>query len=178
MFLKYAEIHHHKNARALGFFCGFWIDDFFLHPHRWNFQLNSLIDNLLHELRTAEDVYDVDFFRDFQQRRIGFFSQRFSYERIDGNDFVTLRLHVGGNAITRAHRAIREPDYSNGFCALQQVADRISFRTGCHVLYYSNWRRNSTSSGLQFLFKHSQGKLANRIGDFFVARQIAQVLHQ
>jgi hypothetical protein len=73
--LQYAEIHHHKDARLLCFLGGFLIDDALLHPYRWNFQLNRLIDNILHLFWPAKDIYDVDFLRNTPQRRVRLFSQ-------------------------------------------------------------------------------------------------------
>lgn len=66
MLFEYAKIHGYKNAGSLGFLrCGL-IDDAFLHPHRWNFQLNRLIDNLFHVFWAAKDIYNVDLLRNFQ----------------------------------------------------------------------------------------------------------------
>ena len=60
------------------------------------------------------------------------FAQRFSNRGINRNDFVPMRLHISRNPVAQTHRPVGKPDYSNGFRALQQLADGISFRTGDH----------------------------------------------
>ena len=67
MFLQNTEVHHHKDACFLRFFGSFLMDNFFLHPYRWNFQRNRLIDNFLHVFWAAEDIYDVDLLGNLQQ---------------------------------------------------------------------------------------------------------------
>ena len=72
MLLQNAAVHDHENPRFAGFFRGFFVDHFFLHPDGRNFQLDGLIDDLFDEFRTPEDIHDVDLLRDIQQGSIGF----------------------------------------------------------------------------------------------------------
>ncbi len=126
MFLQNTKIHHNEDSGLLRLFRSRLIDDSLLHPYRGSFQLNCLIDNFFDELRPPKNVDDVDLLRNIQQGGIGFFSQRLSNAGVNGNDPVSLRLHVGGDAVTRAKRIVGETNYSNGLRALQEIADRVS----------------------------------------------------
>src|SRR5437870_1338541 len=53
-------IHHDEDSSRTGFLCGFFVDDFLLHPDGGNFQLDRLIDNFFHEFRPAKNIDDVD----------------------------------------------------------------------------------------------------------------------
>jgi len=55
-----AAIHHDENSSGAGFLGGFLVNDFFLHPHGRDLQLNRLVDHFLDEFRAAENVNDVD----------------------------------------------------------------------------------------------------------------------
>ena len=62
-------IHHDKDSGRTGFLCGFFVDNFFLHPDGGNFQLDRLINNFFHEFRPAKNVNDVDLLGNIEQRR-------------------------------------------------------------------------------------------------------------
>jgi len=64
------------------------------------------VNDLLHELRAAEDVYDINLFGNFRERAPGFFTERFANIWIDGNDLVSLRLHVGRDTVAGAQRTV------------------------------------------------------------------------
>jgi len=61
MFFQDAEVHHDEDAGLAGLCRGLLLDYTFLHPDGRNFKLDSLVDNLFHKLRTAEDIHDIDF---------------------------------------------------------------------------------------------------------------------
>ena len=47
-------MHHDEDSGRAGFLRGFFVDNFLLHPHSGNLQLNGLIDDLLHKLRPSK----------------------------------------------------------------------------------------------------------------------------
>ena len=93
-----------------------------------NFQLDGLIHDFFHILWAAENIYDVNLLRDFQQRRVGLLPQGPMYPRIHRNDSVALRLHVRRHSMAGTQRAIRESDHCDRFGAFQQVRDRVCLR--------------------------------------------------
>ena len=62
------------------FFRGAFVDHAFLKPDRWNLQPDRLLHNFIDILGPPEDIYEIDFFGNVKQRRIGFFAQRFGDE--------------------------------------------------------------------------------------------------
>jgi len=80
--------------------------------------LQDVIDNFFHVFRTAKNVHNIDFLPHIQQRRVRFFSQRFLNVWVDGNDVVSLTLHVCGDAVARPQGAAGKPDDRDGLGAL------------------------------------------------------------
>src|SRR5579863_4189464 len=110
VFLQNAAVHHHENSRLAPLLRGFFVDDVLLHPDGRKFQLNGLIDNLLHKLGSPENVYDVDLLRlalwHFQQRSVRFLAETNFDMRIHWDDAISLALHVSGNSVARTQLII------------------------------------------------------------------------
>src|SRR5207244_13006610 len=66
MFLQDAAIHHHKNTGGTRFLRRSIIDHGLLHPDGWNFELDSLINNLGNGIGTTKYVYHRS-----EERRVG-----------------------------------------------------------------------------------------------------------
>ena len=66
MFLENAGIHDHEDASLAGFLGGALVNHFLLHPDRRNFELDRLVDDFFHRFGAAENVDDVNFFRDLE----------------------------------------------------------------------------------------------------------------
>jgi len=121
VFFQDATVHDDENSCLACFLSGFFVDDFFLHPDGWNFQLDRLIDDLFDELGTAEDIDDVDLLANIEQGCVSGFAQGLSNFRIDWNYAITIRLHVSGDTVAWAEWAVGESDHGKGFSALQQI---------------------------------------------------------
>src|ERR1700746_463585 len=100
MLLQNALIHHHKNSRLTRPFCRALVDHRLLHPDRGDLKLNCLIHDLTHKLRTPKHIDDINFLGNVKKRRIRLLPQRTVNPGIHGNNFVSLRLHVGRDAVT------------------------------------------------------------------------------
>ena len=128
MLLQNAAIHDDKDSGLAGFFRSFLVNHFLLHPDGRHFELNGLIDDRLNVFRTAEEVHDVNFLRHVKQRRVRCFSEAGLDLRIDGNDAVTVTLHVSGDAVAGTQRIVGESYDRDGFGALQQIGNGIGSR--------------------------------------------------
>src|SRR5579864_1093426 len=133
MFLQNAAIHHHADSCIARLLCCSVVNHTFLQPERWNFQTNCLCDDLRDKLRTTKDIDHVDLLRNLGQTGISLLSQNGSFVWIDGNNAISLFLHVLGNTEARPEWAGRETDYGNGFCACEQFSDCVIL-IGRHTL--------------------------------------------
>src|SRR5580704_7768971 len=114
-----AAIHHHEDSRPARLLGGLLVNHIFLHPDRWDFQLNRLIHNFLNKLRPPKDVHNVDFIRHVEQRSISLLAQTGIDLWIHRNDPVSMALHVGGDAVAGTQRIAGETDYGDIFGALE-----------------------------------------------------------
>ena len=101
MFFQDASVHDHENPSFACLFCGLLMDDGFLHPDYWNFELNRLIDDLFHIFRTAKNVYDINLFWNIEQRWIRLLAQSLVDVRIHRDDAITMGLHVRRDTVAR-----------------------------------------------------------------------------
>src|SRR5271169_4787200 len=88
-----AEVHHHEDSCIPRFFSSLLVNHVFLHPDRWNLQLNRLVHNLFYELRPPKNIHNVDLLRHLEQRSVGLLAQTRFDLRIHRNDAVALILH-------------------------------------------------------------------------------------
>ena len=95
VFFQNAAIHHNEDSGLAGFLRRFLVNDSLLHPDHGYLQADRLVHNLFHEFRPAEDVDNVNFLPDFKQRSVRLFAQRAVDLRIDRNDAINVRLHIG-----------------------------------------------------------------------------------
>src|SRR5579862_1048664 len=124
MFLQNAEVHYHEDARLTRLFGGLLVNYIFLHPDRWHFKLDGFIDDLFNKFRTPKDIDDVDLLRhiflwNIEQRGVGLLTEATVDSRVNGNDAVSVSLHVGADAVTGAHGIRGESDYGDGLGALE-----------------------------------------------------------
>ena len=124
MFFQDAEIHHDEDARLARLLGGLLVDDIFLHPDRRDFKLDGLVDDLFHEFRTPENVDDVDlprriFLWNIEQRRVSPLAEAPLDSRVDGNDAISVSLHVGADAVTGAQGIRGESDDGDCLGSLQ-----------------------------------------------------------
>ena len=125
MFLEDATVHHHENLCPARFFGCLLVDHIFLHPDRRDFELNRLIDNLLHKFGAPKNIHDINLPGNVEQRRVGGLTEAFVDIRVDRNNTVSVLLHIGGNAVTGTQRIARQSDHRNGFRFFQQIGNRI-----------------------------------------------------
>lgn len=132
MFHQDATIHNDKYSMASGLLSGFFVNHFFLHPDRGNFQPYRLVHNLFDEFRAPENIHDIDLLRHVEQRGISLLSETGIDLWIHGNNAVSLALHVGGNAMAGPQRVAGKADHGDGFRAFQQRGYGIFLRQRCH----------------------------------------------
>jgi len=125
MLLEDASIHDDEDASFARLFGGFFVDYVFLHPDRGNLQTNCLINHFAHELRSPKDVHDMDFLGHIQQRSVSLLPEHLGDLGIDRNDAIAMGLHVRGNPMAGAKRAIGKANHGDGLGAIQQIANGI-----------------------------------------------------
>ena len=64
-----APVHNHEDPRLPRLLRRLFVDHGFLHPDGRYLQPDRLIDNFFHELRPPENINDIDFLRNVEQRR-------------------------------------------------------------------------------------------------------------
>ena len=73
VFLENAAVDHHRQSRGFGFARRSLIHHAFLHPDRGRSDANGRFHHRRHQLRSAEDIHDVDVLGNVFQPRVGTF---------------------------------------------------------------------------------------------------------
>ena len=109
-------------------FCGCGvIFDSLLHPDYFCTDSDGAVDDGWDVFGAPKDVDDFDVLRfwDVFQTRVAFFAEDFRFVGIHGDDVVTGRPHVLGDAETGAPRIRREAHYRDGFMFFEDVGDYV-----------------------------------------------------
>ena len=70
-----AEVHYDKQSSAARAFGGRLVHNAFLHPYRARPNSNGSVDYFGHKFRAAEDIHNIDFFRNVLQAGIAFLAK-------------------------------------------------------------------------------------------------------
>lgn len=99
--------------------------------------------NRWHIFGTPENVNDVDGFGDVFQARVGFLAEDFGFVGIDGNNFVSRGLEIGGDGVGGAKAIGGEADNSDGFGRAEDVGDGVlgGRSVGSEVKEHECWMR-------------------------------------
>ena len=85
-------------------------------------------DNLFHNLRTAENIHDVDLPRHLghsEQRRVSLLAQALLDSRVYRDDAISVALHVGRDTVAGTQRIAREADHGDGPGTLERLGDGV-----------------------------------------------------
>src|SRR5579863_920636 len=118
---KDAPVHDDFEAGGAGLSGGFVVHYALLHPDAPGADANGRIHDLRHAFRPAEDIDDVDVYRDLFQRCPGLLSQNLTLIGVHRNDSVATRLHVLGDAVARTRAAAGEAHHRDRFSASKKV---------------------------------------------------------
>ncbi len=127
-----AAIHDDVDAAGFGAGGGFAVDDSLLNPEVGEAELKHLVDDGRDELREAEDIDDVGLDGEFGEASVGSFAEDFDDGWVDGVDFVTVLLHVGGDVVAWFRGDFGEADDGDGARVFRRgraehVADEFGF---------------------------------------------------
>jgi hypothetical protein len=156
-----AAVHHHKDSRLPRFLCRGLMFHFFLHPDARDAQLNRVVNDFRNELGTSEDVDDVNFLRDIEQRWVGLFAEGAVDAGIHGDNAITVKLHVRRDAIAWADRARRQADDRNGFRGGEHVGNLVSG-------YGHGIRSALAAAGRSLLLEHPHRHFLQGLGNVLV----------
>src|ERR1700733_1551167 len=106
--------------------------DAFLHPNSTRANLDRAFDYFRNVLRPPENIYDVHFFGNIFEARIGFLAENLALSGIHWNDAIASGLHVLRDAVARAEFSRREAHDGDGLAGLENFGDGI-FRTAARL---------------------------------------------
>src|SRR5581483_5273653 len=107
---RHAAVHDHLQAGLPSSLRSLKVFDTQLQPDGFGADLNRLIDDVGHELRSPEDVHHVDGQGDARQVRIGWLIEDLTLLGIDRDDPVSLLLQITRHRVARSRWIMRQPD--------------------------------------------------------------------
>lgn len=130
MFDEEAGVFDDDEASNARFFGGGRVRDALLEPEDLGVDRDGRIGDGRNAFGAAEDVDDVDGLGDVFEAGVGFLAQDFGFVGVDGDDFVTGGLQVGGDFVGRTARVGGESDDSDGFGGAEDLGDGVGGRSG------------------------------------------------
>jgi hypothetical protein len=145
MFDEETSVFDDQETGGAGFFGGCRVGDFLLEPEGFGFDSDSGVGHGRDIFGAAENVDDVDGFRDVFETRKGFMAQHFRFVGIDGDDAIARRLEVGCDLVRGARRIRRQTNHGDGFGIAEEIGNGV--RSGARVLWevdsHGDWMNGS-----------------------------------
>ena len=98
MIFQDAPVHSHRDTSLLGTPGCVLVDHSLLHPDRLGSLAHRRLDDLRHELRTPENIYNINALRDGIEVGVAGLPEHFAFVRIDRDELAAMpniRLYPG-----------------------------------------------------------------------------------
>jgi hypothetical protein len=125
VFNEQAGVFDYGEACGAGFFGGCGVFYAELEPENFGFDGDGGVGNGRHVFGPAEDVDNVNGFRDVFEARVGFFAEDFGFVGINGDDAVADRLEIRSDSVAGTDWIRGKSDDGDGFGGTEEVEDGV-----------------------------------------------------